>query len=455
MSEITRRPIIDGSSNTDQYVWQLRSMYQRFRFWNPSIALQYDPAIYEKMLEDPVVRQAIVARQGRASGDTWRVDPPRNATDDEIRLAQVVEHGLTGVKKFQMSRFLLSSAILRGARFAFVEFDREDQQFPGDDKERDWWLPTRLRDIDSRRIRARPDKKGEDPVWEYAEVDRASYLSPSIVNTTGSGFGWIPLDPRRVIRAAYDDDEGRIFYGRGLAESLYNLVYARSIVLTEGLSGVEKWGQGVIVGKVDNLQLGKADQGTDEIVSAMLDTLDRMRARNSVVVGTNDEIDVLWPDGSSAGMVIDFLTYLDNLITRLIDGALLPSGGGDTVGSLARGTVEEETISKLASQDRRMLEDALTEGLIENSFLAFNQDHIADLGLDKCRTPNMVLMADSKPDPLVTMQVYGQAIDRGVKIKADDFYEKTGIEKPDEDDELLEVSLPAQGGGFGFGEGEQ
>ena len=450
MTAITRRPIIDGSSNTDQYVWQLRSMYQRFRFWNPSIALQYDPAIYEKMLEDPVVRQALVARQGRASGDSWRVDPPRNATDDEIVLAKLVEHGLTGLRKFQMSRFLLSAAILRGVRFGFVEGCRTYMEFPnveGLPDDHEWWIPNRIRDIDSRRIRARPAKSGEDPVWEYSEVDRASYLSPTIINTTGSGFGWVPLDTRKVIRAAYDDDEGRIFYGRGLAESLYNIVYARSVVLTEGLSGVEKWGQGVIVGHVDKSQLNNSEQTTDDVVDNMLDTLDRMRARNAVVVDKEDDVTVLWPDGAGSSMVIDFLTYLDNLITRLIDGALLPSGGGDaSVGSLARGVVEEETIQKLASQDRRMLEDALTEGLIENTFMAFNQETIVTLGLDRCRCPKMILQSDARPDPTMMIDVYTRALGAGVPISADDFYEKTGIRKPEDGDEIIQPIVMTQDG---------
>ena len=432
----SRNAILHGNSQTDQYVWSLRTMYQRPRFWNPSIALMTDAAIYEKLMEDEVVRQALDARQGRAAGDTWQIVPPRRPTEEEELLARIVEFGLTLIKNFQASRKRLASAILRGNRYAFVEGSRTQQfdmpDLPG--ATLDWWLPSRLKDIDGRRIRSVPPKSGEGYEFEYAQVSRDSFAD---------GARWVPLNARRVVRAAYDDDEGRLSYGRGLADALYNLVYARSVAKQEGLAGIEKWGQGVIKMAMDPTAHNNADQGTDDVVEEAMDNLDAMRARNSFVHDARDEVDVLWPDGSSAGMVIDFLGYLDSLITRLVDGALLPSGGGAETGSLARGEVEEETIEKLSRSDRRLLEDALSEGLIENSFLAFNRENLVLMGLDKCRPPRVVLTSETREDPEKNARVVQTLQQANVPLRADEVYEKIGFTKPEPEDEILApVQMP-------------
>lgn len=293
-----------------------------------------------------------------------------------------------------------------------------------------WWLPTRLRHIDKRAVRLVPDRR-RDGDREVVVVRRELFRP--------SDGRWITLDQmtrRLLLEIVYDDEQGRLGYGRGLLEALYFLWWAKGVVLKEGCQAVERWAQGFLVAKVDTEKPGSTSANTAAIRNAARDELEAHRSRHVAVMDKADEVDLVTGGGEGWQIAIEMLRYLDDCIMATSMGSIRPFGGGDA-GSFARARVEEETSDELLEFDRGIVDQTLTRGLIP-LVIDNNREILSRLGLLDIRSPRFSTSQEKRDDPEKNARVVETTLRSGVPLKKTEVYERVGFSAPAEDDEVFE-----------------
>ncbi len=409
------------SAHQDQYVSDLRAAYLGLRLYDPDDAFAQDPLVWDKMLRDPVIRHAVQDRCYKVAGRKWQMRP---ASDDEAdkAVAGIVEELLGTIRGFTAARYRLAQGVFHGRSYAYINGERRVLA-AGDFPVRRWWVPCRLEQLDARGVRfvpewdALPDgSRHVRRVTEVRSLDGRRWIRPSVE------------DLASLVQVVYADEESRLGYGRGLQESIYFYFYAIWKVLEEGLSAVERWGQGVLVGKVKPKK-GRTNQTSEEMADEMLDVLNRMRARHGVVVDPEDEITMLWPSGTGHQMIVDFLKYLHQQVTRLITGALLPTGGAPEAGSKARAETESDEAEAMIQFDREVIDEALTDCLVAQVWRV-NRANFVALGLGDARMPWFSTIQEKKENPAENAQVAATLLNAGVPLKVAEIMEKTGFTPP-------------------------
>ncbi len=408
---------------------------------DPDFAMHSDISIWEKIHRDGKILQALNQRTATIASREWLVES-RGDSEKEVLLASLIHDLLENIQSFHMARRFLAQAVFRGRAYLFVEGDRRRIQI-GDLPEMDWWFPRKLRHMDKRLVQFVPERRREGSGKETV-VLRREVFKPS----TGE---WVSLKPEGeslLIEIVYDDEQGRLGYGRGLLEALYFLWWAKSVVLKEGLQAVERWAQGFLVGKIDTEKPGSTTANTEAVRNAMRNELEAHRSRHVAVVDKSDEINLVTGGGEGWQITIQMLNYLDDCILSTSMGSVLPFGGGQDKGSLARAQVEEGVSNDLLNYDRGVVDQTLTAKLIplllENNRAIFGQ-----LGLLNVRPPNFTTTQKKDEDPEKNARVVSIALQAQIPLRRDEVYERLGFSIPSEDDAIFQGTAPAVGGPLG------
>jgi len=429
--------------NADLYNRALSSAYQMwYRLYDPDYALARDPDIWNKVRRDSVCAQCIDTRLHMIAGKAWNLEPASDSEEDK-KVAEICEDILRRIKNFSEARYLLAMALFRSRSYAFIEGKPETRTW-GDGNPRTWWVPYRLRDVDRRRVRFRSvqsyDEDGKENirvVTELWSVLREQYEEMK--------------DTRQFVQMTYRDEEERLSYGRGLLDSMYFYVWARGVIWREGLTGLERWSQGVLVGKVDSMREGSTGKTNEVIRNELFDALKEMRSRHILVTGKETELQVINGGMEGHSIVMDFLKYLDEKLISLILGSSLPFGGGDGGGSYARAEIEQGTTHAMVQFDRDKLDEAITDNLVTLVWSS-NFRNFVNLGLEGAGVPRFRSQAEKREDPTQAAGVISQLASIGLPLKLEEVYRKTGFTMPSEDDEIFEASQQSMGepGGFPF-----
>jgi len=411
-----------------------------------SWSLHKDPEVWEKVRRDAVIEHAISQRLHSVASRSWRITAGADDPASE-ELAELVETVIDEIEGYTNAQYQLSQAILTARSYGYIEGRREPYAWGG--TVIDLWCPKSICHVDRRRIRFNPMQR---------RAADGSTLPPKAVPEIGSyDYGvWKALNVnqwRNFIKVTYDDEEGRLGYGRGILDAIYFYHYAKGIVLREGLAGVERWAQGLKVAKIDTDREASTGKTSEQIQTEWLNVLEKTMARNSLVIDKRDDLQVVWPSGSGHQLVMDFLKYLDTGTTQLILGSVLPTGGGSGGGSYARATVEDDASERLIVYDRKILDECVTRDLI-GQFLRLNQAQLISMGLGGAKKPRLSSVHDRKQDPQQAATI-AETLLRipGMTLRADEVYEKTGYTKPKPGEEILEgVPQGAPGIPSGFGD---
>lgn len=399
---------------------------------DPDFAQQSDISIWDKIHRDGKVLQAINQRTATIASKNWIIEP-RGDSEKEIQLAAIIQELLQNVTKFHMARRFLAQAIFRGRAYLFVEGERK-RMMVADMPADDWWLPIRLRHLDKRVVQFVPERRRENG-REMVSL-RREVFSPS----AGEWKRLNQQSARLLIEIVYDDEQGRLGYGRGLLEALYFLWWAKSVVLKEGLQAVERWAQGFIVAKVDSEKVGSTSADTQTVRNTMRDEIEAHRSRNVAVVDKSDDISVVTGGGEGWQIVMKMIDYLDNCILSTSMGSVLPFGGGLDKGSMARAEVEEEVSDELLEYDRGVVDETLTSGLIP-LIIDNNRAILSRLGLLDVRTPDFKTSQEKKEDPEKNARVVEIALRSRVPLRQDEVYERLGFSIPADGDEVFEGAM--------------
>jgi phage gp29-like protein len=413
----------------DLYVYALSSVYGAgWRIYDIDLAQAMEPDPYEKVRRDPVIAQSIDQRLHGVAGRQWRIMPHSDAKEDK-QAAKIVEEAFRNITGFTEARYELAQAVIRGRSYSWIWGERKHIRL-GDQKEMSWWVPVELQDIDRRRFRYIVERMQEPDGSPKSRVDLELFSVDRRV--------WEKIThPEWLVESRYNDEEARLGYGRGLLEAIYFYYWMKSIVLREGVEGVERWAQGTTIAKIDGLRAGDPTRSNDAVKTAVLDVLKKMRARSVQVFDKNDDVQVIERTGTGHTMVMQFLQYFDDALRGLILGATLPFGGGGREGSMARSQVESDVHESLVQFDRDKLDDDITRCLVK-LFWDVNRTAFAKIGLADARMPTFETVQERREDPAVNAGVISTVLASGVKLRRDEVYRKIGFTPPQEDDDVIE-----------------
>lgn len=433
-----------GAVAQDLFVHALRSAYiAGYRVLDPDYASSKEPDIYEKVRRDPVIAHAIDTRLHAVAGRSWNVPP---FSDDPVdkQVAKVVEQGLKRIRRFSEARRELSTALVRGMSVGYIEGERKLLAL-GDTLPREWWVPTRIKDIDRRRFRLMAN-------WEERTSDKAAFTATWEIFSVPRGR-WERINhPEYFIRVIYNDEEARLGYGRGLLEALYFYKWVKDRILEEGIQGVAKWARGTVVIKMDDLRFGSAgadDRANDAIRDAFQDAVAEMLKNHNITVGKNDEVELVESSGTGHQIVREMLDYLDGAMLTLVCGSKMPFGGGSDTGSQSRAETELDVHESLINFDREKIDEDLTESLI-GLFCRMNAENFASLGLGAGQMPRFETIQEKREDPEKNARVLNETLNAGLDIRKDEAYKRTGWTMPSEGDDVIPGRQPQQQG-MGFG----
>lgn len=419
---------------------------QSYGIVDPAYALIKDANTYEMVRRDAVIFSVMEARKHAVASSEWDIEAVREDPKDAA-VAKILKELIERIEGFSGARLNLCEAVFRGSAFAKIEASRlvlgPDGSFP-----RLWIAPTRILDVDKRRVRHMIDRSGPAPRWKTEVAD---------VFNAGT---WREVDARTKpwwIDHVYDDAELSLGHGRGLIDALYHYWYAKCVALVEGLQGLERWAQGWVTLEVDSSRVGSTGRSNDQIVTAAVSEMEKHRSKHVLAYMKGETLNVLPGPGEGHQIVMDFLTYLDAGITRVVLGSVRPSGGetGEGGGSLARAKVEQDSSHDLIHFDRRLLEGTLTRTLVRTLFNA-NRLNFVSMGLGEAECPRFVLQPEATPDPTEFVTRMKTLHDMGVDLKKSEVYEGAGMTAPAPTDDVLPGGSPAPspfgGGASPFGE---
>lgn len=427
------QPILyQRSVNQDLYVYALSSVYRSgYRIYDPDYALSREPDIYEKVRRDPVVNHAIQQRLHMIAGHKWIIEP-RGDTPMDKQAARILTEMVEEIPSFTEARYELAQAVILGRTFEFIGGGTRRTTFGG--VLGDWWTPAGLEDIDRRRFRF-------VPVWTGKGDGRKLSVTMQLYSIERDM--WEDVEhPEWFIKHIYGDEEARLGHGRGLLESIYFYHWVKTTVFKEGLQGLERWAQGMVIAKIDGLRAADTGAPNQTVANAWLNLLEQTRGRNFVAADSKDEVDVKEPGASGQNMVHQWLSYLDDALTRLVLGSIRPTGGGST--GVRDGGVSEEANSteSLIQYDRDLLDETLTRDLL-GALWRYNRPMLMAAGAGAAKMPRFRTVPERMRNPKEAVEILSQAMTAGMKFKEQEAYAAIGFSPPAEGDKIVEGRPPA------------
>jgi hypothetical protein len=366
------------------------------------------------------------------AGSRWQCEPYNKKPENKLA-AQIMEEILAQIDNFDSARFNLSDAIFRGSTYAFIEGSRQVRNFY-DSVPRMWWVPNKLKDLTKYRIRMVSE------IVPTSGDNREIAVHFELWNLANERWERIkPENDKAMIQHLYDDTEETLGYGRGLVSKIYHYWRAKEIVLTENLTAIERFAQGLLIAKIDGLREGSTSNSG--LVNAAIDALEKHRARHILAVGKEDDVTMVSPSGEGHQLFESMRRYLDEAIRVLVLGASLPSTATEG-GSYALAEVQENSTQALISYDRKILAQTLTRTLI-NLVWEANRENFAQLGLAGAMPPRFHIIDEKIPDPKLEAEITQILLNAGMNLKADETYELVGRTVPAPGDEVIEGQKPA------------
>lgn len=416
---------------------QAQSVYTRglttawrsnIQLYDPSIWQQRDPELEEKMLRDADIAHAVGYRRHMIAGKDWQLQVKHESDPSSPMAIHVGTDLLSNIQHFTTARLNLSRAFFSGSRFAKIEGEHKVLTL-GDGKPRTWWVPTMLKDEDKMRYRIVP--KFTDGLitkhWEKWDIALGKWVAQTHEDTLST------------IRHVYQDDEATLGHGRALREALGWWWYAKTQVFAESLQAVERFAQGVIHAKIDGLRDAASGKPNEQLIQDMMDVLEDMRARHILVTDKEDTVEMIKMDGQGWQLLGEIRAELRSTIFTLVLGANLTTSANEG-GSYALAEIQENSTEALIQFDRETLEDTLSNDLMMCLWFK-NHANMVELGIANNK-PNFSIIQEKRNDPKEVAEVAAMLSGIGVPLSLQDIYDRTGMKKPEEGEDVLEPTIP-------------
>lgn len=435
------QPLTTRSVNDLLYGYQLSAAYRTAWVYEPAFYQAKEPDFYEVVLRDTNTCSSIY-RHINGVVRPWRVEAPMGSKKKIDKMAAtVVDHAIRKIRAyngFDANRRDLAQADFLGRAYAFIESARVTMSL-GDTPAMEWVIPTGLKYIDRRRFHWVTDQQSSPEAGTTLNTKLSLY---SITRNA-----WEPLEhPEYFIKYTFFDTEDRLGYGRGMLEAIYFAHYMKTTTWEKIQQGVDRWANGILIGKLDSLRNASTGKTNTDMLNAMKTVLQDMRTNHIVVLGEGDEVQAVETSGTGHEVGMSVVNYWDQAIERLCNGSVRPTGmAGEKSGARAASETEQDTTEAFYQPFRQTLDSVLSRDLI-GWFWNVNRVNLIKLGLSEAEMPSFNSEQIKKEDPLMAVQVAAQMQQLGAPLIKSQVYHKSGFDEPDEDDEVLEGRLEPMAG---------
>lgn len=413
------------------FVQSLSSAWRNgVQVYDVSTWLTRDPEAEDKMLRDGDIAYAVEYRQSLVAGRQWDLQPA-NEGSPRADMAVMVGRQLLGkLKRFTASRKLLARAFFHGARYARIHGETRRMTL-GDGRERWWWVPTMLEDIDKRAMRIVPHNDGKTiaATWQRWDV---------------AGGRWVDLTEQEavhMVRHTYNDEQGTLGYGRALREALGWWWHTKAHVFSESTMAAEKFAQGIIHAKIDGLRDASSAEPNSTLIEDWVTAIENMRGRHVIVSDRADDIQVIQGNGEGWQLLKDLRDEMRTVIVTLVLCANLTTSASKG-GSYAMAEVQENSTEALIQFDRESLEETLTDHLLGCVWWN-NYANLLELGIAD-EMPRFNIRQEKLTDPLQRAQVAQMLHAMGVDLSKQDLHEQTGFRLPQDGEPTIGGAVPMQ-----------
>jgi len=426
------------------YPQALQSIYRGFReIVDTDLAQQKEPEIWDKLRQDAVAAQAIDIRSSEIAGDDFMVVPAKNATAEEKDLAVWMQDALGEIDSFKAAQTLAAHGYFRGRYYGFPENAVRHLQLGGIDEipAQPWRVITRIKEIDKDRVA----KLKEDGAWGW-------YLK----SATGRGKKTRLTSNSPLVSIVWCDEERTLGYGWPAIRSAYFMWWAKMETLPLVLSGLERWAMGQIDIEIDERTSAGGDgRSAQDVMDEYIAQAKKHKGEHVFAHSSLDKVNfhAMGSDGNAIAM--GWLDYCDNALRGYLYGSVLPLGGQEGVGSLARAEVEQSVAQSLIQADRD-LKDEKMGGKLIRLLWDWNRDKLQRIFPNRPRMPKFVTTSKEIDDPSANAQNAEVALRAGIPLKKSEVYEKLGWTMPEDGDEVIEGSAgldtlqgASASGGFG------
>lgn len=413
-----------------------------FRLYNPDYALANEPDCVEMICRDPAILATLDQFSHEVAATGYRV-LPGGKDPWSARLAQHFEE-LLSYSNISKAIYELTGAAFWGRAYAYPNGQRRFLSLGGGTPQ-SYWIPVNIQDIDHRRVIYRPVK----------EYDKSGRPRIRVVRQLGDPVLGKYEDMRPefeecLIETKWGDTEQRLGYGRGWINSIYFYWRAKTLAVQQGLQGLERWAQGLLYGTVDLDRQGSPGNTNPDLATDFLNKLKNMRSQNVAVIPQGSgEIKVAETNGAGHQIVSWFISYFDSQIARLILGAAMPTGAGESnggdgaAGSQGKASVQASATTRRILFHRKRLEECINQSLFVTIYKA-NFPQFAAEGLGMAKMPRFKIQDEEHTDPKAILEIIKAGREAGMEIPKNWAHEVTRIPVPLDDEEVLPAaSSPA------------
>lgn len=388
---------------------------------DPSYALSRDTNVYEVLRRDAAIDHAITLGMHAVAGSASVCVPGDGYEVEKCKaLADLGTKWLKRIDNLDDAKLNSASAVFLGSSFGVVKGRRETHDWV-DGVPRSWWVCTSIKDVDRRRMEWRrpANAAGDAPhVLHYADLDRSG--------------AWTPVEhPEWIVQFVHEDREATFKSGRGLIDSLFIYLYAKTQLLQMKLRAAERWGEGFLVVKVDPTAPGSNGKDNATLVQDSIDNVEKSKAQHVIGCLTTEDIENLGADPAGFQMILEAIRYVDDAILRLCMGSSMPFGGGGDkeTGSNARATTESDVSDALMKSRRNGLESAYQRTLWP-LFSTLNRANLVSCGLATAAPWRLSFTKESKESPADFAETVAKLLTAGVPLDAKWVYDKLGAPMP-------------------------
>ena len=445
-------PLSVRSIQTDLYDFALAADYgyDGQRIYNPSLAWSRDPDVVERMLRDPSISADMGQYQAQVSGTRWTLQA-QGKDKYSKKLAEWYEELFIPINIFE-TRVKAARSLLTAQEFFFPESNgRQLQTFAG--LVGNFWAPVHLKQMDQRRFRSNvaiiPDLESGEPKVSQS----LSYFEPYVDQAKRSiHWRWEKVeDEGRLLRFVWDNDEARLGFGRGLMEAIYPWWYYATKAMNSWSNAGERFGEGFLIALIDDARVGGIGRNNPTVQQAYLDELQKMRSRHFMAMSSKDKLEMVEP-GTGYKVLVELVEFCYRNITRLILGAIQPTGaaGTEAAGSRAQAGVQAASTDARVTLHQRLLDESMND-LVE---LIWRQNCGEFAKIDPmflgAKRPRFVTTTEPAKDPKAKLEIVIGCKTNGIDLPADWVYGELGIPRPTPDDydtgNVIKGSSPAPAG---------
>ncbi len=428
------------------YISAIRSAQQQGTsiYDSAAYADSQDSAFWWKIRRDTEFASYIENRRKSVAGLRALVVPgTKTPTDADILISRAQDYIWDLQPGARRTRYGLTEGIFRGSSWAAMTAVKRKLQLPGDNQPRIWWVPGKFHHVDRWRFRVQRDfdqgqgfNNAGGNFWEFFSWRQDK---------------WVPLrHPEHFLTFFYDRTESDHGYGYGLNNSLYVWLKGKEIALNNGLRGLRRWASGIIKVMIDELRNASINKDNLQHALDWLQVVRTLYTEDILVHGKNDEVEVLWPDGTGHQIVMSLIEYFDGGAKRLIQSAD-PDGGNAGEGTFAGAVVQRDEKSDYFAFDRDNMSEDYTDQAL-SMFYRLNRHNYAALakanGLAIGLCGRYQIGAREDMDPQAASEYIGKLQEAGFKIPEQWAHDIANVPVPREDEDILELPQP-EGGGFG------